>query len=126
MHTQCLAEDQAKHMHAARGLTCDVLRAHLGSVQSHSEAPAVCQVGAYGLRAAEGVGVVIYGNGLVVLRQLQYLQHVQRGYKEDTKIVHAAIYTAKPGTNMQQASWQGKCVADASGCRTCVSEVSQV
>ena len=58
---------------------CDIMRAHLWSIQSHSEAPAVCQVGADGLRAAEGVGVVIYGDGLVMLRQLQYLQHAQRG-----------------------------------------------
>lgn len=63
---------------------CDILKAHLWSVQSHSEAPAVCQVGAYGLRAAEGVGVVIYGDGLVMLRQLQYLQHVQRGDEDCT------------------------------------------
>ena len=65
-------------------MDCGALRAHLWSVQSHSEAPAVCQVGAYGLGAAKGVGVVIYGDGLVMLRQLQYLQHVQTNYKACT------------------------------------------
>lgn len=42
--------------------------AYLWSVQSHGEAPAVGQVGANGLGAAEGVGMVIYGDSLVMLR----------------------------------------------------------
>ena len=41
--------------------------ADLRGVQGHGEAPAVGQVGADGLCAAEGVGVVVYGDGFVML-----------------------------------------------------------
>lgn len=90
------------------------LRAHLRSVQRHSEAPAVCQVGAYGLCAAEGVGMVVYGDGLVMLRQLQNLHHRQGCYTDSVQ---------SQSITCSRLAHKSRSVCDVNRRRTCVSGV---